>query len=172
MTGTAERMAQVKDRVDKRQRDFKVARDADRIVPCFEAMARRGHITTEEATAGQTFAHHWHGARRTSGLVGGYGEQRWSGTSAGQASGARLQGEEWPVHCAQELQRAKLAIGDVEMAKTLERIVEMDATLEDIGRAFLNCRSPQQAMAAGAAIAKVALQRLAHHYGYLQRRAP
>jgi hypothetical protein len=172
LTATAQRMARATGRIDHRQRDLKTDRVADRIVPVFELMARRGQITAQQATAGQTYAGYWHGSRRNPGLVGAYGDQRWSGTSAGQSATGSLMTEEWPIYCGQQLAASNAAIGDRDMAKVLERIVELDATLEDVGREFLGYKSTQQAMAAGAAVAKIALQRLANFYGYCRSGEP
>jgi hypothetical protein len=158
-TPTRQRIAQTKGRIDKPQRDFTAQRDFSRIVPAFELMERRGHITQDERRAGERYAAYWHGARRQRGLIGAYGDQRWSHTSGNQTL------EEWPVHCATELHRAKLAIGDDRMSKILETMVEADATLQDVGRSvFPHMRSPGQAMAAGAAAVKIGLGLLARHF--------
>lgn len=172
LTATAQRLARATGRVDNKMRDLKTARVADRIVPVFELMARRGQIDQAERNAGDTFARYWYGARRTVGLIGSYGDQRWSGTSIGQADTADLTAEEWPVQCAQRLEQSKQAIGDSRMAAMLERIVEADATLEAIGRDVMGYQSAKQATAAGSTALKLTLGRLAAFYGYTQARVP
>jgi hypothetical protein len=164
-TPTAQRIAQTKGRIDKPQRDFTAQRDFSRIVPAFELMERRGHITQDERRAGETFASYWHGARRQRGLIGAYGDQRWSHTSGGKIT------EEWPIHCANELHRAKRAIGDDRMSKILDTMVEADATLQDVGRSvFPHMKSSSQAMAAGAAAVKLSLGRLVQHFDHHRTR--
>lgn len=172
LTSTPERRLKADCQFEGRQMGRNVARAADRIVPVFEFMRRRGQITQEEASAGVTYAGYWHGARRVPGLVSAYGQQRWSGTTAGQSDTASLLTEEWPIYCAQKLHDAKAAIGDKALTDVLDRVIEQDATLESVGREFLGSKSPPQAMSAGAAIVKVALRRLAIHYGYIRDHDP
>jgi hypothetical protein len=172
LTATTERMSRAKGRTDFRQRDLRVNRPADRIVPVFELMRRRDQITSEEFQAGEQFANYWYGARRTPGLVGSYGDQRWSGTSVGQADASQLILEERPIHCAQQLAEARNAIGQGQLYDALERIVIADATLEDVGREFINYSGAKQCQAAGVAMIKCALQRLANHYGYTRQKVP
>jgi hypothetical protein len=68
------------------------------------------------------------------------------------------------------LAAAKAAIGDPQMAAMMERITIMDATLEDLGRAFLGCKSKQQATASGVTQVKIALRRLVEHYASRHQR--
>jgi hypothetical protein len=169
-TATKERLARIpKGSLARAKTDTRVDAKHDRIIPIFENMARRGQITPDERSAGEKYAALWFGARKQSGLVGAYGDQRWSGTSAGHSSLTR---EEWPVHCAREVARANAAIGDPNMVKLLDRIVEADATLEDIGRAHMGYVSADKAMASGATTVKFALGRLVRHFGYSQRVGP
>jgi len=163
---TPERARKAAGRIDRKDRTQTVDRPADRIVPVFELLSRRGQIEQAEARAGETYATYWHGARRQPGLVGSYGEQRWSGTSVGQTAPGSLITEEWPVYCAGQLSAARAAIGDAMVARLLDRLVEHDATLEDIGRDYIGYKSPQQAMAAGTALTRLALARLAAHWGF------
>lgn len=171
-TATIERMRHAAGRVDNRLRDLKTNRAADRIVPAFELLRRRSQISREEAEAGENYATFWHGARSTPGLVSSYGQQRWSGTTAGQADTESIMKEEWPIYCAQKLADARHAIRDGAMIQALDRVVELDSTLEDIGRAWRSFGSVQQARASGLTILSFALSRLAVHYGYLRARPP
>lgn len=163
-TATPERLAKVRGRVLHSIVDGNRRQAADRIVPVFELMFRCGQIAHAERDAGETYARYMAGARRVPGLVSSYGSQRWEGTTASQANDA-MGPDDWRVHCIRRLAEANAAIGDDRLRRTLERVVEADATLELIGKEFLGAKSRQQNRSSGATLVKQALERLARRYG-------
>lgn len=164
-TATNERLRKAHGDVIRRIVDDNRRQQADRIVPLFEQMFRRGQIDAELMQAGETYATYWHGARRTPGVTSAYGER------SARSTGDNLIGEEWRWYCAQQLDKARKAIGNSDVADGLEKLVEMDATLDQIGHGY-GYEAAKLQRVAGAVIAKLALKQLAILYGYIPAHIP
>lgn len=167
VTATPERVRRARGSYEGALVDDRVRRQADRIVPVLEAMRRRGQITEEELAAGERYCRYRLGISPSSGLVGAYGDERWSGTTASQAR-EDMTREEWRHYCGAQIRAAHDAIGSPEATRALVLLADLEWTLECIGRDYLHAKSPPAAMAAGAVLIKLALSSLARHYGLVR----
>lgn len=169
--------------------------EAWRAVPVLEQMRRRNQIDDTEKTAGERFYWDFVLGHRQGGLVARYGDMGNGSTPAGQqqtryvvdGNGEMVEAmspEDRRQHHHTMWVRACDAIGTRRCPVTNNKqpgatlawmmklvcedylLAETKApTLEDAGRAYLGCKSPVQASAAGAALVKGGLERLVLHYG-------
>ncbi len=168
--------------------------EAWRQVSVLEGMRRRGQIDDAEKTAGERFYRDFILGHRQGGLVARYGDMGGS-TPVGQqqtryvvdkhgemveamsAEDRRQHHHTMWVHACDAIGTRRCPVtNNKHPGATLAWIMKLVCedyllaetkapTLEDAGRAYLGCKSPVQASAAGAALIKSGLERLVHHYG-------
>lgn len=169
--------------------------EAWRSIQVLDHMRRRGQIDDAEKAAGERFYRDFILGNRVGGLVAQYGSMGNGSTPAGQQQtryvvdkhGEMVEAMSpedrrqhhhtmWITACDAIGTRRCPVTNNKQRGHTLHWMMlivcedyilaEVKApTLEDAGRAFLGCKSPVQASAAGAALIKSGLERLVHHYG-------
>lgn len=136
---------------DKPEISQTVKRPAYRVHSPFEAMYRRGMITTPQFRAGSKLSKHYHGAM---------------GVHVGDGDGHADPDTEFAqVYHGQQCEiAAKQLLAD--QYKAVVHLIEESADLEQIGRDWLHCKQRGQAHIAGRALVITALEVLAIHWRF------
>ena len=139
-------------RWDKPENSRTTQRVAYRRVHPFESLQHQGKISEGCKLAADKLMLHWAGAQ---GLR--------TGSDRGMSADDSV---EYPqVYHGQKLAEMRAVVGHEPTWQGLIQITEESATLEEIGRQWLGARQRGQAYIAGLAMIRMALDRLAEHYG-------
>lgn len=100
-----------------------------------DVLRSRRVINTDQAFVADQLETYWHGCRNGIGLVSSYGNQRWSGTTAGQEDGSKLT-IEWPIYCSQKLAQAERIVGRPVSWRVMQLVIHENNTLTQTARAI------------------------------------
>lgn len=134
---TAERKRHAGERYLPAVTDQSTKRPYSRAVPTLDWLHNNGMLSDEQWRAGDRLRSYMAGMRRPIGLVSSYGDQRWTGTSAGQEIDHTKVNLDWPVYCRQKvIDSGAKVMTDVSVLAwdMILHVIDADQTVEDAAK--------------------------------------